>query len=87
MTASELKANVQATGSHFFERSSMRFFGDTMANYYVSSKPVTVETPSGSRVQCWELTRRRPVKHKMQAPAYFACDDFRRVLPRNEPNY
>ena len=35
MTPSELKYNVEETGSHYFERSSMKFFGDTMRNYGV----------------------------------------------------
>lgn len=33
MKASELKYHVSQTDSHFFDRSSMKFFGDTMANY------------------------------------------------------
>lgn len=37
MTPSDLKYNVEKTGSCFFDRSSMKFFGDTMANYGCSS--------------------------------------------------
>jgi len=59
----------------------MRFFGDTMRNYGVASKPVTVATHGGEQVECWELYRRRPVKHGLQSPAYFATSDFRRVHP------
>ena len=33
MTPSELKNNVEKTGSYFFDRLNMRFFCDTMANY------------------------------------------------------
>lgn len=46
-TASELKAAVDATGSHFFTRDTMRFFGDTMANYGV--RQPGQERPQGSR--------------------------------------
>lgn len=85
MTPSELKAHV-STGndSHFFERSSMRFFGDTMKNYGVRANPVTVETYSGDQVVCWELYRRRPVKHGLTRSAFFAVDDYRRVLPKQD---
>lgn len=83
MTTSELKYNVEQTGSHFFERSSMRFFGDTMRNYGVRG-PVTVDTPTRRGLQAWELYRRRPVKHGLQKPAYFAVDTFERLHPVDE---
>lgn len=83
MTASELKYRYnEKQQGHFFDRTSMKFFGDTMMNYYVARRPVFVSTCSNDRVKCWELQRKRPVKHGMSANAYFACDDFRRVLPK-----
>ena len=33
MTPSELKSKVAATGSNYFDRNAMKFFGDTMSNY------------------------------------------------------
>ena len=72
MNKSELKANVDATGSHFFERDSMKFFGDTMKNYGVRS--ASVDT-----CECWELYRIHPVKHGNQKSAYFRKDTFERV--------
>ena len=63
MTPSQLKHFVEETGSYFFTRDSMKFFGDTMRNYGVRSKPVQVVTVSGDIVECWELYRRRPVKN------------------------
>lgn len=33
MTPSELKYQVEQTGSNFFDRKTMKFFGDTMKNY------------------------------------------------------
>jgi hypothetical protein len=80
VTPARLKELVSATGSYFFTRSSMKFFGDTMHNYAVSSKPVTVTTPSGETVTVWELRRKRAVKHGLCSSAYFAIDDYRRVL-------
>ena len=81
MTPADLKYNVEQTGSNFFERSSMRFFGDTMSNYGVRSKPVTVET-WGEPVLCWVLYRKKPVKHGLNTSAYFSVVDYSRVLPK-----
>jgi len=74
MTKSELKYRVEQTGSHFFERSSMRFFGDTMANYGVNSKPVDV-----NGVSCWRLYRKKPVLHGLMSSVYFNCETFEKV--------
>ena len=83
MTPSELKYNVEQTGSHFFERSSMKFFGDTMANYGVRAKPVTVETWDSEPALCWELYRKKPVKHGLNTSAFFSVADYSHVLPKN----
>ena len=82
MTPFELKHYVEATegGRYFFTRKTMKFFGDTMRNYGVRS--ATVETFTGETVGCWELYRRRPVNHGLQASAYFAKDDYRRVFEK-----
>lgn len=84
MTKTELKRNVESAGSHFFERSSMKFFGDTMANYYVPKQPVQVKQRDGSLVQCWELQRRKPVIHGLNKSAYFSCVDFS-LIHRSSP--
>jgi hypothetical protein len=70
MTPSQLKANVAATGSYFFTRDSMKFFGDRMSNYGVR----TASTVDGTSV--WELYRKRPVKHNLQGSAYFDKGTF-----------
>ena len=80
MDKTELKNNVQSSGSKFFDRSSMRFGGDTMANYYVPKHPVQVKQYDGNFCQCWELQRRKPVKHGLCKSAYFSCVDFSRVF-------
>ena len=83
MTPSELKTHVSnGSDRFFFTRDTMRFFGDTMRNYGVCAQPVTIETYMGDLVECWELYRRRPVKHGMAKSAYFATDDYRRVLDK-----
>lgn len=89
MTPSELKANVTANNeeSHYFTRATMKYFGDTMANYGVRSAVVTSNydangdyvSGAGVEVEVWELYRKRPVKHGLKDSTYFAKDDFRRV--------
>ncbi len=84
MNNTELKYKVMDTGSHFFDRSSMKFFGDTMANYYVPVGTVQVENCLGEVSECWELQRRKPVKHGLSSSAYFTIDTFERVLSKRE---
>ncbi len=89
MTPSELKAHVQAgTETHFFDRDTMRFFGDTMRNYGVRSAVVTTEynaageyVKEGITRDCWELFRKHAVKHGLKDSAYFDKATFARVFP------
>ena len=80
MTPSQLKAEVETAGHdpHFFTSSSMRFFGDRMRNYGVRAQPVTLVIYTGERRKCWELYRRRPVKHGLTSSAFFDCETFAR---------
>ena len=77
MTPSELKYNVSQTGSCFFHRDSMRFFGDTMRNYGVRAAVL-------DGVEVWELYRKRPVKCGLRSSAYFNRATFERVHPTKE---
>ena len=76
MTPSELKSRVELY-SNFFERNTMRFFGDTMKNY--GCRKVTI----GER-DLYELYRKRPVKHGLSESAYFDAETFTRVFPNIE---
>lgn len=89
MNASELKYKVDPTGSRFFSRESMKFFGDTMRNYGVCS--ATIQTnydesdnwvENGVMVEVWELYRKHPVKHGLKSSAYFSKKTFERVYPK-----
>lgn len=71
-TPAQLRAAVTATGSHFFTRASMKFFGDTMRNYGTRAAIV------GDRVAV-ELYRRRPVKNGLRDSAYFDATTFERI--------
>ena len=79
MTKTKLKYRVIATGSHFFDRSAMRFFGDTMANYTLCRLSAQITTDSGGTHTCHMLTRKRPVKNGLQSPAFFDTTTFERV--------
>ena len=67
MTPAELKRQheIHNPGSHYFDRDTMRFFGDTMSNYGV----ITHE-------DCYELRRKRPVKHGLRFSTYFDKNTF-----------
>lgn len=80
MTKSELKSRVDETGSHFFDHDSMRFFGDSMANYTVSGPKPIVDSRKRCRL-VFELARRRPVKNGVKSSAYFDAETFERVFP------
>lgn len=70
MTPSQLKHKHQTHNpdSHFFTRSSMRFFGDTMRNYGCYELG-----------DVWVLWRKQPVKHGLQSEAHFCKRTFKRV--------
>lgn len=91
-TIADLKREVSATGSHFFDRETMRLFGDTMANFGLRRAKVKTmygatgkyTGPEGLEADCWELYRKRPVKNGgpfQKSSFYFRCDNFRRVFP------
>ncbi len=93
MTPSELKYRVEQAGQepHFFTRSTMKFFGDTMRNYGVRSSVITSSynadgeyMPEGVMVKVWELYRKNPVKHGLCGSAYFDQTTFKRVYPTKD---
>ena len=82
-TKSDLKHAVSSgTDSHFFDRSSMKFFGDTMANYGLRVTTINEHIGAGFNQQktVYELYRRKPVKHGLKDSAYFDMDTFKRVF-------
>ena len=88
MNASELKYQIECTGkeNHFFDRKTMKFWGDTMKNYGVRSVAVLAQfneqgeyNEEGYLTEAWELYRKHPVKHGMQKSAYFRKSDYSRI--------
>lgn len=84
-TASDLKAFIESSGHdpYFFDRKTMKFFGDRMSNYGVR-KPAPIVTIGGATVQAYELYRRKPVKHGLRKSAWFDAATFARVFPAND---
>lgn len=74
MTPSQLRYHIEQTGQepYFFTRETMRFFGDTMANFGCRKA-----THKGTL--CWELYRKRPVKHGLRGSFFFDQQSFGRV--------
>jgi hypothetical protein len=68
-TKSDLRYMIMESGSHFFDHSSMKFFGDTMANYGMRSTKI-------SGIEYFELYRRKTVKHGLNTSSYFRKTDL-----------
>jgi hypothetical protein len=87
MTASGLKDLYERNnpGGHFFDRKTMRFFGDTLCNFGVcDGGTVTTLTDNGvEAVEVWALYRRRPVNGLHGIFAYFRKDNGREVFTRS----
>ncbi|MNC14377.1 hypothetical protein D3C75_621530 [compost metagenome] len=90
MKASELKYHVEQTDSNYFDRKSMKFFGDTMANYGVRSDTIQSHyneagdwVEGGVMVEVWELYRKRPVKHGLKDSVYFSKATYEKVFKAN----
>jgi len=85
MQASELKQLYEFNNpqGHFFDRKTMRFFGDTMTNFGVcDAGHVKSMTERGIElVEAWDLYRKRPVNGGMHGHcAYFRKDNGQQVF-------
>ena len=85
MTPSELKYQVEIHGEepHFFDRKSMKFFGDSMRNYGVRKATITTNLRE-PHTEVWELYRKRPVLHGLSSSAYFRADTFARCFKERD---
>ena len=75
-TPSDLKyeyERIKGASGHFFDRATMRFFGDTMKNYGVRDCGKWVE-----------LFRRRSVKHGLNSSTYFHKKTMRETKTKPE---
>lgn len=89
MNASQLKARILAANpaSHFFDRATMRFFGDRMSNYGVRVTTIRAYTKDFTGTEprkVYELYRRQPVGHGLQKSHFWdmdTLDEVREVRP------
>jgi hypothetical protein len=85
MTAYALKRLYERNnpGGNFFDRDTMRFFGDAMSNFGVRDGGTidTLTTKGIERgVEVWELRRKRPVKCGLRGHCcYFSKKDGREI--------
>ena len=85
MTPSQLKSHVEDTGSHYFDRKTLSFFGNRMSNYGVRSEFVKkmINDVGIVMVEVWELYRKSPVKFGNQSSTFFNKTSFKVVY--NDP--
>lgn len=90
-TPSDLKMFVESYGtSHFFDRKTMQFFGDTMRNFGLCRVSIQVSYDDkgeyvgkvgGLTIDAFELYRKRAVKHGNTGSFYFNATTFKQVFP------
>jgi hypothetical protein len=85
MTASGLKRLYErnSPGGRFFDRRTMRFFGDTMRNYGVrdGGKIKTLTRNGVEEVAVWQLYRKRPVKSNAHGHCrYFSKENGQEIF-------
>ena len=81
MTPYELKWQVEHGGgeAYFFNRSTMRMFGDTMKNYGVCNGGIVI-TNIDELAEVWILHRKKPVKQGRCTATYFDKVTFNQVF-------
>jgi hypothetical protein len=89
MTASGLKYLYERNNpeGHFFDRATMRFFGDTMRNFGVldGGRVKTVTENGIEEAEVWELYRKRPVQGGLHGIcAYFRKDNGMEIFTHSE---
>lgn len=74
-TPSDLRGFVEnGSDSHFFDRDTMRFFGDTMKNYGIRHHAGVIDRSGDHHFGVIELYRRKPVMNGLSRSAWFALD-------------
>ena len=71
-TPSDLKRFLDEMGKPFFNRETMRFFGDTMANFGLRKF-------EHEGRQLLELYRKKPVNHGLQKSHYFDAETLQKI--------
>jgi hypothetical protein len=89
MTAWELKRLYERNNpeGHFFDKKTMRCFGDTMRNFGVrdGGKVKTITRKGIEEMAVWELYRKRPVKCGLHGHCrYFSKNTGREIFTHGE---
>lgn len=71
--------------SYYFSKSRMKYFGDSVTNYYVpisdgEAKVFKIKTLSGDVVNAYRLDRKKPVKHGYQSSSFFNVNGLGKVI-------
>lgn len=90
MTPSELKYHIKQSNpdTHFFDRKTMQFFGDSMKNFGCRKVEVVTDFQNGQyieggiTVEAFELYRKHPAKHGLKSSYYFDCSTFKQIRPK-----
>lgn len=65
-----------AQGGHCFDRATMRFFGDTMANFHLSAYAGEYAEYDGTIKATFLVRRRHPVKHGLSNSLHFCRESL-----------
>ena len=91
-TPSDLKCALAQRDpqSHFFDRKTMQFFGDRMANFGLRRTTIICSwddlgnyAEEGVKVPVYELYRHKPVHLGLKTSAYFRRDNLKFIQPKN----
>lgn len=85
MTVYTLKDNYEnATRGHFFDKETLKFFGESLSKMTVLKKTVNVETFSGEIHECYVLSKlgKSYSGKPRRTYAYFDVKTFHEVLPK-----
>ena len=72
LTKSNLIEAVNRTGSFYFSKDTMQFFGDTRSNYYLSKVIFNIDN-----MDYYKLSRKKPVNGGLKDPVYINTKTFK----------
>jgi hypothetical protein len=76
MTKTELIKRVRQTESHYFDKKTMAFFGDTLKNYRIDTNIHNI-----NNVRCYKLKRLSPFNGGLVSQVFIYIDTFKQVDP------
>jgi len=85
MTVLELKSKYQKNNpdGHFFDKDTMKHWGDTMNNFGIMKNPIQINTLKGKKA-VWVLYRKTVKDCFQQKMFYFDAETFNIVFIHNK---